>query len=575
MKTLKKGENVKLRDYVDLDTDFYVVYTIAGATNSAYNCAFAGLDKNGTLCKQLNGQPFIVPPSSSSIVTAQCDKNTFRFLIKLTQISNTVEKIIAVVRKNDASSIRNAKVMICTISGQKLDAKLAADFTDTDTIFRNDRIVNVIEFYRYNNEWKIRAVVDRLVPELKDIVKKRLSELQPHSIAQAKITSPPILTRQTQSRTSVTSPIPSPQHPQINWYQSVVNGILSLHLFDTINIPRVAKRYFFRHCAWTLWFWFPFGAVFGWLHLALKTFRPQFFFFALFYGVFCVIPYLLSLSSLNFGLIIIAPWIIGLISCYASFNTTLLKTLDSMGRSGSKIKTRDNKYELNSITYEVYHLVGIKDYALPIFATRCERKFEHLEGFYKQLRDGGCQLKEDDLSMFDRTFYIEPITPIEISRNQRQRSLRRLLAVAGFFALLTGLCYGGYVFVEHLPPDVRQHTYIEIFNVLDWDYYKEAEGIGSGIKKEEALQNAKVNALANGLGEELFRKEVGSGGVKTISDDEGDKNSATQDSKEDYTKQVQGRVSDIEIVTETQSDGLWNITIKAKVLVNAERKNEK
>ncbi|MDR2757522.1 MAG: hypothetical protein LBC20_17665 [Planctomycetaceae bacterium] len=95
------------------------------------------------------------------------------------------------------------------------------------------------------------------------------------------------------------------------------------------------------------------------------------------------------------------------------------------------------------------------------------------------------------------------------------------------------------------------------------------------MNKSEALHNAKVNALANGLGEELFRKEVGTIGSVTISNDSGDKTTMSQDEKENYTKQVQGRVSDVEIISESQStDGLYNITIKAKVLMNANREKK-
>jgi hypothetical protein len=89
--------------------------------------------------------------------------------------------------------------------------------------------------------------------------------------------------------------------------------------------------------------------------------------------------------------------------------------------------------------------------------------------------------------------------------------------------------------------------------------------------------NAKVNALTNGgLKEQLSYNEVRNNNMVTLSNDSGDQTTMSQVENENYTKQVQGHIKDIEIISESQStkDDSYNTTIKAKVLMNANRKKK-
>ena len=98
--------------------------------------------------------------------------------------------------------------------------------------------------------------------------------------------------------------------------------------------------------------------------------------------------------------------------------------------------------------------------------------------------------------------------------------------------------------------------------------YQNVSGIGSGANRHEALLSAKIAAIRNARGEYISSVQSSRSATITFSDDEGDVNKAEQESQEDYEKRIEGRISEVEIILETQQDGLFQIGIKAKVRMN-------
>jgi hypothetical protein len=524
----------------------------------AYNYYCLGLEGNDNVSffvgKNKTKSPF------GAVVFISNDHGVFN--VHLEHISETIQKLVFTISKNDNSPINSAKINIGQNSPE-------LQFNFTGEVFRNGRDIDLIEFYRKDSIWKMRVVVENLQENLKKFLKEITDKKT--SLTQQKQSTPvPVQ--------PVSTPLVPPRRPtpppvsRDNYIENLrgLNKVLTHCLGDDFKrINTIARQYCIRHLCWTLWFWFPFGAFFGWLHLALKTYRFEFVRNTILYGIACIIPYCLSLNSLNLGLIIIVPWVLGLVHCYGTFKTTFLQTIDSCGRKGftEVRKDKEERYDLNTITYEVFFNTSVpNDWALPILADRCKKGFYYnMEHFYTRLN-----LRPEFRKEFEKIFYVEAVTDEQAKKSKQQRKRIFIFATILFSSLILTLCGGIYGLLQH-SPELKQYVY----TTLNWDYYKNAQGIGSGVNKSEALHNAKVNALANGLGEELFHKEVGTIGSVTISNDSGDKTTMSQDEKENYTKQVQGRVSDVEIISESQSpDGLYNITIKAKVLMNANREKK-
>lgn len=556
MKIIQKGERITLDDYINTSTKMVIDVKVSGIISnhqSSYHYCCLGLEGNDSVSFLVDKDKTKSPFNAVVFVSSE-DHGVFE--INLEHIPEMIQKLIFTISKNDNSPIDSARIRI----GQN-SPKLQFDFTGD--VFHRGLDITIIEFYRKDNVWKIRVVAENLQENLKkflkEIQKQKTSPAQPEQ--RLPISAPTLPRRPT--------PPPVSHWGDRNDDSHRLNKMLMFFLGDDFKrLTSTAKVYCMRHLCWTIWFLFPFGAVFGWLHLALKTYRFEFVRNTLLYGIACVIPYGLSLNSLNFGLIIIVPWVLGLVHCYGTFKTTLLQTIDSCGRRGfTQVKTKGDLHDLNTITYEIFFDTSIpNDWALPILADRCKNGFYNdMQTFYSKLK-----VMPKYYGEIEKYFYVEPVTKEQSETSKRQRRWRVFFTIISLSLLMLVLCGGTYGLLEY-SPELKLHVY----TTLNWDYYKKTQGIGSGVNKNEAIHNAKVNALANGLGEELFHKEVGTVGSVTISDDGGDKTTMSQDENENYTKQVKGRVSDVEIISESQStDDLYNITIKAKVLMNADREKK-
>jgi stress response protein SCP2 len=570
MKILQKGERIKLSDYVDPTKELVVALKTTG---SKINCCCLGLDDAGNAAFLVDKDK-TKAPFNTVVLTPQ----TETFSLSLEHLPQPVLCLVFIIDKNSEFHAASVKII-------EKDSTLFS-FNFTDNIFNHSQYATILEIYRKDNVWRLRVVAEKTQEILKKHLRKsepikplQISVLTPSlklsnpSNALVQPVSPPIARIQSVSSPITRTPVKSPPVVQVGQTEEEddeeeLRGFDKLFAFllgeDSKCITSIAKIDCIRHFFWTLWFWFPFGAVLGWLHLAMKTHRFAFLRYALQYGNACII--LFFLSSFYWGLMVVVPWIIGIIHCYSTFKTTFLQTLDSCGRRGfSHEDVKGEKHNLNTISYETFINTSVPNkWAIPILFDR----YKH--GFYGNLPTFCSRLKiaQKNYPFVEKYFYVEPITTEHSERSKRKRKRRLIFGGASLLLLIAAVCYGMYAILEQ-SPDLKLRCY----TALDWDYYKAAQGLGSGVSKNEALHNAKVNALANALGEDLFHKEIGTIDSATHSTDVEDKTTVTQDEKENYTKQVQGRVSDVEIIEESQSpDGLFNITIRAKILMNANRK---
>jgi len=125
-----------------------------------------------------------------------------------------------------------------------------------------------------------------------------------------------------------------------------------------------------------------------------------------------------------------------------------------------------------------------------------------------------------------------------------------------------------YLLAVVYNPNAHISTYLASESQNAGSQYKTVQGTGSGTNRNGALLAAKQSALKNAVGERLAFMETGRSSIMTFSDDEGDVSTAAQGFGEGYEKRIEGNVSDVKILSESQSGGLFHFTIEAKVRMN-------
>ena len=215
---------------------------------------------------------------------------------------------------------------------------------------------------------------------------------------------------------------------------------------------------FWRHLLWTLWFWIPFGAIFGWLHLILKSFRKRYLAFAALYSLVLLVPY-----SNGFWQVNILAWVIGLVHCYATFRSTFRYMLESTDGRHYESNKLDGKYNLNTIDYKTFEAEGWENAALPVLINR------HIGGQFR------------DMSAFFRRIdpWIDPSWEAAFSKNfdavvvsNRTKFLSYSIL---FIAPVLVLCFLGGMWMVYAisPPEVKEtlvpHIQRQIYSLVGWD----------------------------------------------------------------------------------------------------------
>jgi stress response protein SCP2 len=558
MKELSKGERLRLAEHVNVNNEFAVNVVVNGSEKFEYCCY--GIDANDKIIDSFFTFEGKTSSAFGAIVLAAGKRGQFN--VKLASLPETVEKLIFVVCGGSGSvkSIPSGQVIFgtdkpllrCPFSGSLLpDAPIAS----------------IVEIYRKDSVWRLRFSAESLQKEHSGFIREKLRK--PSAVVRPSPTKPPV-------PPSVTSPpVPKPSAPARNtanlsqWNNTLSKGISFGYIWVVWLLPQIGRQpvpegcyqalkgLFLRHLFWTLWFWVPFGAVLGWIHLALKSFRKRYLAYAILYSLVLLVPY-----SNGFWQVNILVWAVGLIHCYSTFRFTFRYMIESTDGKHFKLKVKEGKYNLNTIDYKTFVQEGWEIAALPILINRhFSGQFIDMPGFFRRLDPWMKDIYKKDA--FSRKFDAVVVP-------NRTKFLKFFIAPLLLLCLLGGV-WGVYTVS---PPDVKETLVPQIqqrvYTFFGWDFYKIVQGTGSGVNRDEALRQAKLDALGNALGERLTRRETGKSGIITISDDEGDTNKAEQEAQEDYEKQVAGKISDVEILSESQSDGLFYITIKAKVLMNRE-----